>query len=113
MLTSPDPRSASDALGTAEAELRVWRAAHPHATFYDIEVETERQLARVRAALVSELVQDGADEVARPACPTCGEPMQQVGQQERTVSLAYDEPVTVRGPRYRCLACGAGIFPPG
>jgi YgiT-type zinc finger domain-containing protein len=109
----PDPPSAPEALAEAQAALRAWRAAHPQATFYAMEVETERQLARVRAALVGELVRDGAAEAARPSCPSCRQPMQQVGQQHRTVLLPHDETVTVQGPRYRCPACGAGLFPPG
>lgn len=113
MRPMPDPPSAPDVLARAQAELRAWRAAHPEATFYDIEVETERHLARVRAALVSEVGRDGAGEAARPSCPDCGTSMQQVGRQERTVLLPYDEALTLAGPRYRCPACGAGLFPPG
>lgn len=112
----PDALPAAEVLADAHDELRAWRTAHPQATFYDIEVATERQLARVRAALVRELVSEpvpGPAPAGRPRCPACGVTMQQVGQQERTVRLAHDEPVAVRGPRYRCPGCGAGLFPPG
>ena len=108
----PDPPPAPEVLASAQAELHAWRAAHPQATFYEIEVETERQLARVRAALVGELVRAGPVEVARPACPHCGQPMQKVGRQARTVLLPHDEALTLEGPRYRCPACGTGFFPP-
>lgn len=113
MPMNPIPPSAAAVLAAAQAELQAWRTAHPAATFYEIEVTTERCLARVRAALVAEVVQAGAGATTEcPVCPTCGEPMQQVGQQKRTITLAYDEAVTLQGPRYRCPACRTGLFPP-
>lgn len=112
---SPPPKSrpAGAVLEEAQAELQAWFAAHPEATLYDMEVATERQLARVRAVLVGDLVAGAGAAADRPSCPDCGAPMQQVGTQERTVALPYDEALRVQGPRYRCPACGAGLFPPG
>jgi predicted RNA-binding Zn-ribbon protein involved in translation (DUF1610 family) len=108
----PEPRSAAAVLEEAQAELQAWCAAHPEATLYDMEVATERHLARVRAALVRELVTATDAGAVRPACPSCGEAMQRVGMQTRTVALPYDEPLTLQGPRFRCPACGAGVSPP-
>lgn len=113
MPMTPAPRSAAAVLDEAQAELRAWFAAHPQATLYEMEVATERQLARVRAALVGELVASAGATTERPTCPACGGPMQQAGTQARTVALPHDEPLTVAGPRYRCPACGAGLSPPG
>ncbi|MDQ3694704.1 MAG: hypothetical protein M3464_13920 [Chloroflexota bacterium] len=112
MPTTPESRSAAAVLDEAQAQLRAWSAAHPEATLYEMELATERQLARVRAALVQELVATAGTGVARPTCSACGAAMQQVGMQERTVALAYDVTVAVRGVRYRCPACGAGLSPP-
>ncbi len=112
MPTIPEPRSAAAVLEEAQAELRAWAAAHPAATLYEMEVATERHLARVRAVVVGEVVATVDQEPARPACPECGVAMQQAGMQARTVRLAHDEPLTLQGPRYRCPACGAGLFPP-
>ncbi len=112
MPASAEPPSAPEALASAQVALRAWRAAHPQATFYEIEVETERQLARVRAALVGELARAGPAEAARPTCPHCGRSMHQVGRQARTVLLPHDEAVRLEGSRYRCPACGTGLFPP-
>jgi len=113
MSPTSEGRSAASVLAEAQAELRTWAAAHPAATLYEIEVATERQLARVRAVLVGEVVAHTGTTSKRPACPHCGKPMQQVGHQARTVLLPADEPLALRGPRYRCPACGAGLFPPG
>lgn len=113
MSRSREPQPAAAVLEEAQAALRAWLAAHPQATLYEMEVATERHLARVRAALVGDLVATAGQPPGRPSCPECGTVMQQTGQQERTVLLAHDEPLTLHGPRYRCPACGAGLFPPG
>jgi YgiT-type zinc finger domain-containing protein len=89
-----------------------WREAHPRATLREIETETDRQLAVLRSALVSRLAHLGQDDT-RPHCPSCGAPMQRVGRRARTVTTAQDAVLTLRGPGYRCPACGAGLFPPG
>jgi len=109
----PEPRSTAAVLEEAQVALRAWAVAHPEATLYEMEVATERELARVRAALVGELVATAGTGTARPTCPDCGAPMQLAGQQRRTVLLVQDEPLTLAGPRYRCPACGVGLFPPG
>ena len=97
---------------TAHARLAAWRQAHPHATLREIELEVDRQLADLRAGVIERLAQAAVD-APRPSCPTCGTIMQQVGERERTVRTAQDQRLTVRGPSYRCSACGAGLFPPG
>ena len=112
MSSTPQARPAAEVLTEAQAALRAWAEAHPEATLYEMEVATERQLARVRAALVGEVVASVGTAPARPGCPHCGATMQQAGRQERTVLLAHDEPLTLAGPRYRCPACGAGLVPP-
>ncbi len=113
MPTIPEPQAARAVLDEVQTTLRAWAAAHPEATLYDMEVATERQVARVRAALVGDLVARVGATPTRPPCPSCGTPLQHVGTQARTVVLPHDEALTVQGPRYRCPACGAGFFPPG
>ena len=113
MSTTPERPSAAAMLAEAEAELQAWAAAHPAATLYELDLATERQLARMRAALLGAVVATATTELApaRPACPDCGTPMQRAGRQERTVLLPYDEPLTLTGSRYRCPACGTGLSP--
>jgi len=73
-----------------------------------MEVEAERQVAALRAELIA--IAAGAPKTA-PICPTCGTPMQRVGQRTRTVLTRGAVPVTLTGGRYRCSACGAELPP--
>ena len=103
--------SLAELAGEVESGLRGWRTAHPGATLGEIEEETDRRLAALRTALVAEAAHQGAAS-GRPDCPTCGVAMQRVGPRERTVTTAQGAALTLRGPGYRCPACGAGLFPP-
>ncbi len=112
MVPACEARFEQPAAAGVRERLRQWRAAHPQATLGDIEREADRQLAPVRAALIVETVQAGPSP-PRPPCPRCGAAVQRVGTRRRTVVTAQEEPLTVEGPRYRCPACGAELFPPG
>ncbi len=112
MSAIPDDRSGGPSPAEVQAQLRQWRAAHPTATFAEIEAAADRHLAALRTALIAEAAHAG-EVPARPDCPAWATPMQQVGQRQRTVRTAQHAPVTVQGPGYRCPACGAGLFPPG
>ncbi|MDQ3694873.1 MAG: hypothetical protein M3464_14795 [Chloroflexota bacterium] len=112
MAMVPDAAATGPSPADVQAQLRAWRAAHPRATFAEIEAAIDHYLAPVRTALLAEAAQAAAVP-ARPDCPCCKVPMQQVGQRQRTVRTAQDQAVTVQGPGYRCPACGAGLFPPG
>ena len=98
-------------------ELKSWRAAHPKATFAEIEAEVDGRLNRARARFVEDLALDsaaarvGADG-AHPSCPECGGLMQSRGQQERQVTVAGNHAVRLRRAYAVCPACGAGLFPP-
>lgn len=108
----PRDDASAPAQTDVQERMRQWRVAHPSATFAEIEAAADRHLASLRAELISAAAHaDG--EAARPDCPRCGRRMQQVGQRQRTVLTAQQEAVTLRGPGYRCPACGAGLFPPG
>lgn len=111
MPASPEGDAVTTAVPDAHARLQQWRRDHPRATLREIESEVDRQLAPLRTGLVARVACQEQDP-ARPDCPTCGEPMQRVGVRERTVITAHDEALTLRGPGYRCPACGAGLFPP-
>ncbi len=102
--------SAPETFGAATEQLRQWRAAHPTATLREIERETDRQLARVRADLVARIAQ-GSERPARPDCPSCGRLMRRVGVRQRTVTTAQEGQLHLHGARYRCSACGTELFP--
>ena len=112
MPIAPAPTSSLEAFAAATEQLRQWRAAHPTATLREIERETDRQLAGVRAELVAAVAQAG-DRPQRPDCPECGRPMRRVGVRQRTVTTTQEEQLHLAGARYRCSACRAELFPPG
>jgi YgiT-type zinc finger domain-containing protein len=96
-----------------------WRAAHPRATFAEIEAEVESQLGRLRVRLLEDaaLASRAADLRAqpvreRPPCPACGAPLEPRGQQTRTVTVRGDRDVQLRRSYAVCSACGTGLFPP-
>ncbi|MBA3517230.1 MAG: hypothetical protein H0T75_06230 [Rhizobiales bacterium] len=104
-------RAESIAAPSVQEAMRAWRARHPHATFAEIEVAATRQVAAVRAELIRSALESGEPAIA-PDCGACGRAMIRAGIQTRTIITSHQEAVTVRGQRYRCPACGAGLFPP-
>ncbi len=117
-MTPPSPSHDDEEtlrFSAAHTALRQWRAAHPRATFSEIEVAVDAEMQRVRARLVAETAGDGAEmvvSVASPACPTCGQVMQARGTRTRTVTVAGDQAVTLRRTYTVCPVCGTGLFPP-
>jgi hypothetical protein len=99
-----------DAVDEVRADLRHWRAAHPQATFAEMEAAVEERLGAVRAALLADA---GLGEVAGPlSCSTCATPLQTRGRQTREVRIAGDARVRLDRPYTTCPACGQGLFPP-
>ncbi len=93
------------------AGMRAWRAAHPTATFAEIEREATRQVASLRAALIATALEHDISDVA-PTCEACARSMLRAGTRTRTVITDQQERITVTGQRYRCSACGAELSPP-
>jgi hypothetical protein len=101
-------------------ELQAWRLAHPRATLAEIEAETEARVVRLRARLVEDTAQASPQcdwtrdpAVERPACPTCGQPLQARGLDTRRLTIPGEQTVTLRRRYATCSACGTGLFPPG
>ena len=111
---STDPAAVSRFV-TIEDEFRAWRSQHPQATLTELEVELDRRLRQARSRLLSDVagaVPASADAV-RPQCPDCGASLVASGTRRRTLRSHNDEPLTLRRAYLRCLACGAGLSPPG
>jgi YgiT-type zinc finger domain-containing protein len=103
-----------------EQGLADWRAAHPKATFREIEAALDERLTRMKArlleeaALASEAADLGSQAVGeRPRCPECGEKLQPRGQRTRRITIRGDQTVELRRSYAVCPACGTGHFPPG
>jgi len=96
--------------------LRDWRAAHPRATFAEIEAVVDERLNGMRARMLEDLalVNAAGEEAESPgACPECGQALQRRGLQTRTLTVQGEQPVHLRRPYAVCPACGTGLFPPG
>src|SRR4051794_41718208 len=92
-----------------------WRAAHPRATFAEIEAAVEERLAGLRARLVERaaLASAAADLSERPACPTCGGAGEARGKRKRELTLPGGPPRGVEGAFVGLPPGGPGVFSPG
>jgi YgiT-type zinc finger domain-containing protein len=104
----------------ATSGLREWRAAHPRATFREIEAALDERLDRARARMLEEAAQAspaarwaGRPAAERPRCPECGGALEARGERTRAVTVQGDQTVRLRRGYGVCPGCGAGVFPPG
>jgi YgiT-type zinc finger domain-containing protein len=99
------------------AAIADWRAAHPRASWTELEAAIDDELAGLRAQLLTDSAQASAmtdpPRAARPPCPTCGGVLHDAGRQERHLLTERDRTVVLRRTYLRCPACGTGLFPPG
>ncbi len=99
--------------------MKEWRLQHPQATFREIETALDERLAKMRARMLQDLALASAaarvsqeDRTERPRCPKCGGPMEARGEQSRTLTTNYNQPVKLTRSYSYCPACEAGLFPP-
>ena len=97
-----------------------WRAAHPRATFSEIEEAVDERLSQLRARLLADLAlaSTAADVSAatgedRPRCARCGVVMQARGPSERKLLTQGGAAVRLQRSYAACPQCGDGVFPPG
>jgi predicted RNA-binding Zn-ribbon protein involved in translation (DUF1610 family) len=99
--------------------IKEWRLQHPRASLQEIEAALDERWATARARLLQDLalvsaaakVDDGAVG-ERPSCPACGRSMEARGDEVRTLTTTYNQPITLTRSYAHCPACGAGLFPP-
>jgi YgiT-type zinc finger domain-containing protein len=96
----------------AQRELDAWHATHPDATFYDMELAVEAQIARLRTALLGRQPATRFHE-EQPACPHCGTTMVASSRRRKRVVMKGDETLDLHRTYVVCPACGEGLFPPG
>ncbi len=101
---------ANAAMIALDADLRRWHAAHPAATFTEIEQAVDVRMRAVRADLLAELA--GEDEVIASRCPACGYHLVSRGTRTRNLWTQGERPVPVTRSYTTCPACGTGLFPP-
>jgi transposase-like protein len=91
-----------------------WQQANPQATLTDIEEAVEAELAQLRKRLVEEMVREkeGATQEA-PDCPQCGQVMVKNGRRKRKLKGKEGQTLELDRQQWRCLSCGATLFPPG
>ena len=94
-------------------KLMQWRREHPRATLTEIEEAVEAELAQLRQELVAEMVQETAVDQSVPHCPQCGQGMVKNGRRQRKLKGKEGETIHLDRQQWRCLACGATLFPPG
>jgi uncharacterized protein with PIN domain len=93
-------------------EFLAWTAEHPDATLVEREREMARRMQVVQSALLTTVLAERPEPVSR--CPQCGGgPLRVRTEEERTVLMSGDAPLTMRRPSLVCAACGQGHFPPG
>ena len=94
-----------------------WRAAHPRATWTELEAAIDDELAALRTHLLTDSAQASAmtdpPRAARPPCPTCGGVLHDAGHHPRRLLTERDQTVELERTYLRCPACGTGLFPPG
>lgn len=101
-------------LGVAE-----WRAAHPKATFAEIERVVDERIGRIRTRVLADVAMASATsdmgELAkeeRPHCQECGGELEPRGQQTRELMTLRGDDVELRRSYAVCRSCGGGVFPP-
>lgn len=100
------------------AEIRVWRADHPTATWVEIQRAVDGRLQRLRERMLTDTAQassaaDFAGSTARPVCPRCGDALQADGRKTRRLRTEQGGTIALRRTHGRCPRCHAGLFPPG
>jgi transposase-like protein len=79
-----------------------------------MEEAVEAELAQLRKQLVEEMVRE--KEVASqeaPDCPQCGQEMVKNGRRQRELKGKEGQTLQLHRQQWRCLSCGATLFPPG
>ncbi|NIW11454.1 MAG: hypothetical protein GWN33_13585 [Gammaproteobacteria bacterium] len=95
-------------------KMRQWRQANPKATLTEIEEAVEGELAQLRKQIVEEMVQEeAAGRQEEPDCPQCGEKMVKNGRRQRKLKGKEGQTIQLDRQQWRCLSCGATLFPPG
>lgn len=94
-------------------EVIAWQAAHPRATFDELEVMVRQARKKYGEGILRALVakREEVRPMPGPRCPECGAEMHYKGQKPRRVVSSIGETQVQRG-YYHCPQCRRGVFPP-
>ncbi len=103
-----------EVVATIDTEVSAWQAAHPHATFAELEEVVLEARKKYGEALMQALIgqREEVRPVPGPRCAECGAEMRYKGQKQRRVVSSIGETDLERG-HYYCPECQRGVFPPG
>ena len=91
-----------------------WRQTNPKATLTEIEEAVDAALAKRRSELVRALAETGeVSQEEAPDCPGCGQAMVKNGRKKRQLQTKEGQTIRLERQQWRCLGCGATLFPPG
>lgn len=91
-----------------------WQQVNPQATLTEMEEAVETELAKLRRQLLEEMVREKeAANQEVPDCPQCGQRMVKNGQRKRKLKGKEGQTIELDRQQWRCLSCGATLFPPG
>lgn len=97
-----------------------WRETHPRATFNEIEKRVDEKLAKIRAGMIQDLVQEseltnikGMAAEKRPKCPVCGKVLASNGKQKRQLISRHEQVIEIERSKGYCGHCRVSYFPPG
>lgn len=111
-----EPRSRQPLMDEVLSGMADWGAAHPQATFAEMEAEVETRLSQLRVRLLEDLAlrhAAPATEAEAGACAVCGERMVRRGTHARRLQVRGAGQVDLSRPYQTCAGCGRGLFPPG
>lgn len=101
------------------AGVRAWRAAHPKATFQELEQVIHERMSRLEAQVLQEaaLARAASDwthapERDHPRCPGCGTPLLARGKHVRHLQGPGGQEIALSRSYGTCPTCGVGLFPP-
>lgn len=91
-----------------------WRQANPKATLTEIEEAVDEELGKLRGHLVAMMAQTREDPAGEaPTCAACGQEMVRNGRKKRKLKAKEGRTLELERQQWRCLGCGATLFPPG
>jgi DNA repair exonuclease SbcCD ATPase subunit len=109
-----------DSFREASEEVGFWRKKHPKATFSEIKNSVDGKLAKIRADMIQDLIEESElhdfktlPKGSRPKCPVCGKTLASNGRQSRELVTTHEQIVEVERSKGYCKTCKVSYFPPG